>query len=264
MTRRGTFRLLLTGLAIESHYSPLGTVDAWSFERAIANWVKSSDLFARLHEEHVASSQVRHMMKSTPLVDAPVDAKIDFANGPFGNMVAKMMESEQRLLGDWKLVKIVDAAGGDYDEDAGHRCLLDVLDRAPVTLFSFVDCPWCFLAKRLLEDEYGLVHGDGILQIIELEDLNRKGKELRAAIALATGRTSMPACFVNGKSMGGYTDGFVTLQNAESCAGNANDDASGFTYVPPKERDLRYIESPGLAKLHECGDLATLLKSLRQ
>ena len=83
---------------------------------AIVNWVKSSDQFAELHEEHVASSQVRHMMKSTSLVGASDGAKMDFADGLFGNVVAKMMESEQRLLGDWKLEKIVEAAGDNFDE----------------------------------------------------------------------------------------------------------------------------------------------------
>ena len=117
----------------------------------MVNWVKSSNLFASLHQEHVSSSQVRHMMKSTPLVNAPDEAKVEFANGPFGKMVAKMMESEQALLGDWKLDKIVEAAGEDFDTDAGHQYLLNVLDQVPVTLFSFDDCPWCLLAKKLLD-----------------------------------------------------------------------------------------------------------------
>ena len=236
---------------------------SWSLEGAMINWVKSSKLFATLHEEHIASPQVRHMMKATPLVNAPDDAKMDFANGFFGHLVANMMASEQALLGDWKLEKIVEAAGEDFDENIGHDYLLQVLDKASVTIFSFVDCPWCLLAKKLLEEEYQLINGDGTLQIIELEDLERDGKVLRASIALATGRTSMPACFIGGKSIGGYTDGFATNYGSEGdSASSADDDGkvSGFTYVPIPERDLRFIGSPGMAKLHERGELETLLR----
>lgn len=197
-------------------------------------------------------------MKNTPLVNAPDEAKIDFASGPFGRLVATVMASEQALLGDWKLEKIIEAAGEDFDEDDGHQYLMHVLDRAPVTLFSFVDCPWCLLAKKLMGNEYNMRHGDGMLQVIELEDLDREGKKLRAAIALATGRTSMPACFINKKSVGGYTDGYIvdTPDDSEKFSD------SGFMFVPSPERDLRYNESPGLAKLHESGELAILLKNI--
>jgi len=189
----------------------------------------------------------------------PDDAKISFANGPFGKMVASMMESEQTLLGDWKIRKIVEAAEGDddsFDADFWHERLLEVLDKSHVTLFSFVDCPWCLLVKKLLRDEYNLVDSDGgALQIIELEDLDRDGKKLRAAIALATGRTSMPACFLGGKSIGGYTDGFALNANDV----DVGEGTSGFTHVPAPGRDLRSVGSPGLAALHDRGELAVLL-----
>ena len=42
---------------------------------------------------------------------------------------------------------------------------------------------------------------------INLEPLGPRGKTLRAAIALETGRTSMPAVYVRGEAVGGYTDG---------------------------------------------------------
>ncbi|KAL9178315.1 hypothetical protein ACHAXT_001743 [Thalassiosira profunda] len=226
----------------------------WSLEGALVNWAKSSKLLADLHAQHVAAPQAQHMMKATPLVDAPDDAKMDFANGFAGKMVATMMEKEQMLLGDWKLEKIVEAAGTDFDGAAHHKKLVEVLEAAPVALFSFVDCPWCLLAKQLLKEVYGLEHGDGTLQVIELEELGPEGKRLRAAIALASGRTSMPACFIDGLSIGGYTDGFAIPPD------EAGD--SGFTYVPPHEIDLRRVGSPGLAKLHESGELAALLGEL--
>lgn len=203
-------------------------------------------------------------------------------------MVANVMAKEQELLGDWKIDKILEAAGREFDEDASHENLMRILwngyhDRndddgrsldddddgsssssrdkrsttPKVTLFSFVDCPWCLLAKQLLqEEEYQslLLDNNDTLQIIELEDLGREGKFLRASIALATGRTSMPACFINGKSVGGYTDGFST-DNNDAEAGE------GFTFVPRPEVDLRMMESKGLAALHETGELRVLLSS---
>ena len=239
--------------AIASHAPCL---NAWSLEKATVNWVTTSKLISDLHEEHVASEQVCHVMKSTPLVNAPDAAKMNFANGPFGRAMADLMKAEQSLLGDWKLGKIVEAAGEDFDASVGHRMLLDVLNHTPVTVFSFVDCPWCLLAKQLLKDEYHLNHGDGILQVIELEDLGRNGKKLRAAIALATGRTSMPACFISGKSVGGFTDGF----ERDTSDDYVNTEDSGFAFVPSPESDLRCVGSPGLAELHNSGRLATLLK----
>ncbi len=198
-----------------------------------------------------------------------------------GQMVANVMAKEQQLLGDWKIDKIVEAAGEEFDEGVSHENLMGILwngyyengDQVDdgsrvllgnnikrrsrkVTLFSFVDCPWCLLAKQLLQDEeyQSLLDEDTSLQIIELEDLGVEGKHLRASIALATGRTSMPACFINGKSIGGYTDGFSTM--------NDDDDAEageGFTFVPRPEVDLRMMESKGLAALHETGELRVLL-----
>ena len=69
-----------------------------------------------------------------------------------------------------------------------------------VVVFSFTDCPWCVAAKKLLA-EYDSVRD------VDLEPLGQRGKTLRAAIALETGRTSMPAVYVRGEAVGGYTDG---------------------------------------------------------
>ncbi len=69
-----------------------------------------------------------------------------------------------------------------------------------VVCFSFTDCPWCVAAKKLLA-EYDSVRD------VDLEPLGPRGKTLRAAIALETGRTSMPAVYVRGEAIGGYTGG---------------------------------------------------------
>ena len=221
--------------------------NAFSLEQAIVEWVKSSKLLADLHQDHVAAPGVQHMMKATPLVKAPDDDKIAFASGPWGALVADVMRSEQELLGDWKLEKIVEAAGDKFDEETSLARLQELVNGAPVTVFSFVDCPWCLLAKKMLQVRpYKLSDGDGTLQIIELEDLAWEGKELRAAIGLSTGRTSMPAIFINGKGIGGFTDGFEVNEISE------------MQRISP-QYDLRRIGAPGLQAMHESGELQTLI-----
>ncbi|KAL7497986.1 hypothetical protein ACHAWT_006841 [Skeletonema menzelii] len=258
------------------------TTNAWSLQTQILNAIKSSSLLNKLHQQHIESPTVSHMMKSTPLVDAPDSAKLQFATSFMGQVLANIMAKEQQLLGDWKIEKIVEAAGSDFDEEVSHDNLMRILRngyydsenldssveglgthrhrstlRSPIVLFSFVDCPWCLLAKQLLQqEEYQqlLLDNEGTLQIIELEELGLEGKHLRASISLATGRTSMPACFIGEKSVGGYTDGFSTDH------GNYEERRSeGFMFVPRPEVDLRMMESKGLASLHETGELKRLI-----
>ena len=92
------------------------------------------------------------------------------------------------------------AAGPQFDAAAAREDLRAEAARADVVVFSFTDCPWCVAAKKLLA-EYDSVRD------IDLEPLGPRGKTLRAAIALETGRTSMPAVYVRGEAVGGYTDG---------------------------------------------------------
>lgn len=218
---------------------------AWSIENALLNWFKSSDAVATLHAKHVESDKVQHMFKDTPLVRAPEKEKIAFAEGAGGQLVSRFMAKEQELLGDWKIGKIVEAAGGDdFDSYDAKKGLLEEVMRTHVTLFSFEDCPWCLLAKRLLAEDYGLRDGDGTLRVIELEERGWEGKRLRAAIALGTGRTSMPACFIGGRSVGGFTDGF---------GGCSSDNREGRLY------GMRVVGATGLMPMHESGDLGKMI-----
>ena len=104
-------------------------------------------------------------------------------------------------------------------------------------LFSFVDCPWCVAARSLL-DERQLSERT---RVVELEDLGRRGKALRAALALATGRTSLPNVFVGGRSVGGFTDGYAdadprlcdaTLCDLSADGLKALDEAGGLSAIP--------------------------------
>eukprot|EP00984_Skeletonema_dohrnii_P022425 scaffold11553_cov82-Skeletonema_dohrnii-CCMP3373.AAC.1 len=175
--------------------------NAWSLQATFLNAIKSSSLLTDLHQQHIASPTVSHMMKSTPLVDAPDEAKLEFATSFMGRLVANIMAKEQELLGDWKIDKIVEAAGNGFDEEKSHENLMRILLNGYDGGSNNVgNCPWCLLAKQLLLEEYQLENDT--LQIIELENLGQEGKHLRASISLATGRTSMPACFINGKSVG--------------------------------------------------------------
>lgn len=229
--------------------------NAFSLEKAIVEWAKSSKLLADLHQDHVAAPGVQHMMKATPLVKASDDDKIAFASGPWGKMVANVMRSEQEVLGNWKLEKIVEAAGDEFDEEKSFARLQELVNRAPVTVFSFVDCPWCLLAKKMLhEGPYNLSDGDETLQIIELEDLAWEGKELRAAIGLSTGRTSMPAIFINGEGIGGFTDGFEVSEVRQGQSSSAVNRP-----LESPQYDLRRIGAPGLQAMHESGELQQLI-----
>ncbi len=154
-------------------------------QKFLLDWFKNSEMVATLHSEHIKSSQVQHMMKSTSLVKASDDDKLRFAESFMGRLVSEAMAKEQQMLGKWKVEKIIETAAsetGVFDVEAGHEQLLSIIEKAPVTLFSFVDCPWCLLAKKLLQEEPYLLSSNadgknGMLQIIELEDMGWKGKE---------------------------------------------------------------------------------------
>ncbi len=219
-------------------------------------WFASSDAVAAMHQQHVDSPTVRHMIKGSPLADAPDAAKIDFAKSAAGAAVADFMALEQQNIGKWKVDKIVEAAGAGFDAAAARRRLLDAVGSTEqrVVVFSFVDCPWCLLAKERLN---AIAQSEGAaylrpdeLRVIELEDLGREGKELRAAIALATGRTSMPSVWVDGKCIGGFTDGEMPRSG-----GGGEAEAGGGSESLCLEGG-----SPGLEALEESGRLQRLLE----
>ena len=132
---------------------------------------------------------------------------------------------------------MIEAAGPDFDAAAAEAELRALAASADVVLFSFVDCPWCVAARSLL-DERRLTERT---RVVELEDLGRRGKALRAALALATGRTSLPNVFVGGRSVGGFTDGYAdadprlcdaTLCDLSADGLKALDEAGGLSAIP--------------------------------
>jgi peptide deformylase len=232
-TRRSTDLLLAVALLhrpVAGSFSPV---------KAFFEWFASSDAVKQMHARHIEGDQVMHMVKGSPLASAPDERKLEFARGPAGDAVASFMRAEQQYIGGWKVRKIVEAAGESFDPELERDKLVQEVGRNMVVVFSFVDCPWCLLAKETLEaiaasDDPLLSDGD--VRFVELEDLRHDGKRLRAAIALATSRTSMPAIFIGGKSIGGYTDG-----------------------DPEGDPELCHSGSPGLERLIETGGLRRLL-----
>ena len=164
-------------------------------------------------------------------------------------------------------------------------------------VFSFSDCPWCVAAKATLGGCEGkgaagacpsppvsftaplphrcapiptgitarryssqstdTIHTGTDLAVYEIDEMGREGKVIRAALAETTGRTSMPNVFVGGRSIGGYTDGYVD-EGQPVAVPREN--------TPRGQGDLGREEwvwpgSPGLEALHASGRLREILPS---
>ena len=202
--------------------------------RGVLSWFVESDAVAQKHREHVENDRALHLMSDSPFARAPDELKLRFVRSSAGRAVERFMRFERAEAGEWKARMIAEAAAGTDAAAAAARLRAEVA-RAPVVVYSFVGCPWCVAAKRLLADELAAL-GAGAPRVVELEDLGRDGKALRAALSDATGRTSMPNVFVGGASIGGFTDG----------------DPVG---------ELALVGAPGLAALQESGALAGMLRA---
>lgn len=170
--------------------------------RQILTLLKSSQWIETKHQDHINSPTVTHLFKNTPLATLPNALKLDFVTSWGGKALATIMAEEQEFLGDWKMEKIIEAAG-QYDCNRFRVEIEELVGSTPIVVYSFRDCPWCIAAKSLLQSEYSTVD----VMYVELEDLGIEGKAIRAELAKLTARTSMPCIFVNGDAIGGYTDG---------------------------------------------------------
>jgi len=220
-----------TEIEIETDASPSSATTTTQVIRYFLDQMQQSAFIDQKHAEHCASTTVTHLFKDTPLLaDSPDEYKLKFVDSWAGNALAAVMAEEQAHLGDWKIQKIREAAG-DYDESAVRQEMEDHASNHQILMYSFVDCPWCVAAKALLLQNIGeqdLFLSSGCqINIIELEPLGRKGKAIRAELAKFTGRTSLPAVFINGQPIGGFTDGMPC--------------------------------GPGLRTLHESGSLSEML-----
>lgn len=90
---------------------------------------------------------------------------------------------------------------GDYDRQAIQARIQQITTDNEVVVFSWRSCPFCVKAKNLLT-ELGAE-----FEAFELDQSTPEGKAIRAELGQMTNRTSMPNCFIGGKSYGGCNDG---------------------------------------------------------
>lgn len=238
--RRWTLVLLTALAALLPAASGLAAPRGGALEEAImrrlVSWFKTSPAVAAKHQEHIAGETPLHLMKGSPLTRAPDALKLQFIDSAAGKFVESFMRFERSEAGDWKVAQVLEAAGPDYDAEAALAVVSGILEADGVVMFSFVDCPWCVAAKKLLREELAALGlGAERLRVVELDDDAANGKAIRAALAQHTGRTSMPNVFVGGKSLGGYTDG----------------EPSGSLAAP---------DSPGVRALRDSGRLREMLR----
>lgn len=104
---------------------------------------------------------------------------------------------------------VADLVAGKYDAVAVQSTIDMFIRDNPVAMFSFTTCPFCRRSKDFLQ-ERGIPYG--VMELDEMED----GNQIRAELGRMTGRTSVPAIFVQGKFIGGCNDGPGLLPLAAS------------------------------------------------
>ena len=112
-------RLSMAALTLFAPQFAALTPPPW-LKSKLLTFFQTSDAVAAKHAEHIASDTVQHFMKGTPFASAPDALKLDFVNGAAGQAVAAWMKWEQESLADWKIEKVVEAAGPDFDAAAAE------------------------------------------------------------------------------------------------------------------------------------------------
>jgi glutaredoxin 3 len=97
-------------------------------------------------------------------------------------------------------IALVKSLAGEYDQAQVRSQLDSWITEKPVLMLSFQTCPFCIKAKSILDNKKAKYH------VVEL-DVDPNGKAIRAEMANLTGRTSVPAIFINGNFVGGCNDG---------------------------------------------------------
>lgn len=103
------------------------------------------------------------------------------------------------------------AFAGDYDEKAAKSKMESLIADEPVLVFSSTTCPYCTMAKEILDSKKAKYT---TIEYNEVED----GQGLRAEMGEIVGRSSVPAIFIGGEYIGGCNDGgkggIVPLENS--------------------------------------------------
>ncbi|GAB5372139.1 hypothetical protein AAMO2058_001639900 [Amorphochlora amoebiformis] len=76
-----------------------------------------------------------------------------------------------------------------------------VIEREVVVVYSSSDCDYCDAAKKLLWELDVRFHS------VEIDEMEDKGKKTREDLYAKTGRKTVPNIFINGRCIGGFSDG---------------------------------------------------------
>ena len=95
---------------------------------------------------------------------------------------------------------VAERVAGEFDADAVDAAIEAEVSRGGVLMYSFTSCPFCKKAKELLDDK------GASYVVVELDELS-DGAARRARLGARTGRTSVPAIFIDGSYIGGLNDG---------------------------------------------------------
>ena len=111
----------------------------------------------------------------------------------------KLSAFTQNYLSGFKQF-VAERVAGEFDKDAVDAAIEAEVSRAGVLMYSFTSCPFCKKAKELLDDK------GASYTVVELDELS-DGAARRARLGARTGRTSVPAIFIDGSYIGGLNDG---------------------------------------------------------
>jgi len=106
------------------------------------------------------------------------------------------------LTGEAARAGVAAVLAGEYDSAAVRARIQREAAASPVLLYSQTSCPYCKKSKELLA---GL--GARGVRVVELDTLGAEGHAVRAELAQLTGRSSVPAIYVGGSFVGGFSDG---------------------------------------------------------
>lgn len=96
------------------------------------------------------------------------------------------------------------------------------MQAAEVTIYTTTYCGYCAMAKRLLAQKQ-----------VQFTEINVEGRDdLRAWLVEASGQRTVPQIFINGRSVGGFTDLSALDKKGELDARLAEPPAAGAPAMP--------------------------------